>query len=460
VTRTLAQVEQALGAETLDARKAAADCEAAMLDEVLERARTGASRSAALREVFPDRPVSTMLRRVRDYAAHGRDALISRRYPPAPELKMTPDVRGGLRVLAQSDASAGAEILAERLSAMFGVSVSTSSVQQALQELGLARPRGRPWWRSGEPPVSNATVEIESLSLAGAELLKAVDEACGAVAALTAAIGERLSALPAPVGPVVDDRAGRDDHGRFLASYNEPDPRIEPELGSRFNSVSEHRQGKDLRQMRVAEESPETRHRKNLGLVLLPCVVRGSRWSALQHWRGNLLGELIGYDYQASTYDKYLRELKLAGVVLASRGGPGRGRADGSGSPVRGRGDEAAVDPPLVAFDEGVADGPGDAGHDDDDAPLGRRDPPAVPQLLGSCVAARERGRVPGRVRAARRRRHGPPDDRDGSRGARGLAVQGVGPAMGLRDPAAERRGGPVGTVRGPGRVGVVRHGG
>ncbi len=319
MTRTLRDVEQTLGTETLRTREAAADREAALLDRVLSLVRGGSSRSAALREVLPGCKVESQLRRLRSFEADGRDALVSRRYGPPAPLKMTPEVKGGLRVLAKTDPVAGSEVLAERLSAMFGIAVAASAVQNALQELGLARPRGRRWPRGAEA-VEHAEVPIvESLPLAGAELLKAVDEALGAVAALTSAMGDRLDALPAPDGPVEDDRGDRDEQGRFLGTYNRPGARTEPELGDRFNTVAVHRAAKDLRAMRVAGESHPTRHRKNLGLVLLPCVVRSARWSELEHWRGDQLGDLVGFAYQPSTLDKYLRELKFAGCAEASR---------------------------------------------------------------------------------------------------------------------------------------------
>jgi len=327
VARTLTDVEQILGADALRAREDAADREAAGLDRVLARMRDGVSRSAALREVLRGCNVASQLRRLRVYEAGGRATLVSRRYGPPAPLKMTPAVLEGLRVLAKADPTAGSEILAKRLSAVFEISVSGSVVQDALREMGLARPRGRPWWRTAvaeaaaaeaAPAVEEAPV-VEMLALAGAELLKAVDDECGAVAALTAAMEERLASLPTPEGPVEDDRADRDALGRFLPEYNEPQPRIEPELGDRFNSVTERRAVKDLREMRVVKESTEVHHRKNLAMMLLPCVVRGSRWAGLEHWRGEHLGDLCGFAYQAATLDKYARELKLAGCAEASR---------------------------------------------------------------------------------------------------------------------------------------------
>ncbi|MEZ4240360.1 MAG: hypothetical protein R3F59_30245 [Myxococcota bacterium] len=314
-----------VGRDVLDKRIEAATQEAAALDRVLELVREGASRSEAIRTVLPDRPVESMLRRLREYEAGGRDALVSKRFVVR-KRKMTDEVRGGLRALAVADPTASAEILAERIGTLFGVTVAISTVQIALQELGLARPHGRPTWRTpaaAPAPVTDAEPEqheeVEPLALAGAELLKAVEEECGAVAALSSAMDAHLAELPAPTGPIEHDRDDRDERGRFLASYNVPAPRTEPELGERFDSVALQRASKDLRQMRVAVESSETRHRKNLALVLLPIVVRSARWSELDHWRGGQLEELVGYAYQASTLDKYVRELKYGACADALR---------------------------------------------------------------------------------------------------------------------------------------------
>ena len=299
-----------------------ADIEARALERALIRVRAGESRSAALREELPERPVSSTLARLRRFEEGGRDALVNRRLPVCRERKMSEEVRGALRVLAVAHPELGSEALAGKLMELLGISVRPTAVQGALRELGLARPRGRPPGRGNVRPVPPSDEEEEvvtPLGLAGAELLKAVNEDIGAVQALTKAISAHLDGLPEPEGPVLDDTANRDERGRFLPGYNRPAERTEPELGQRFHTVEERRKRKNLPAMRVANESEVTLARKNLALVLLPTVVRGSRWSALEHWRGEQLGDLIGFSYQASTLDKYLREVKLAGAAATAR---------------------------------------------------------------------------------------------------------------------------------------------
>lgn len=323
----MADVEARLSADEWRKRLLDADAEALVLEGVLGLVGAGASKAAALRAVLPDEHLASAHRRLLRFERRGRDGLIDRRVPVIPPTPMvTAEARGALRALAVVHANLGTDALAVKLSEVMGTTFRKTTVLSALHDLGMARPVGRPprARRDAAPTPSSKvaiapTEEVTPLPLAGCELLKAVDLDIGAIAALTRAMGACLDALPEPTGPVPDDSAHRDDRGRFEPDYNRATARTEPELGSRFETVEKHRQEKNLPAMRVAKESEETRARKNLGLVLLPCVVAGPRWSALQHWRGDQLGELIGYAYQSSTLDKYLRGLKFAGAAEACR---------------------------------------------------------------------------------------------------------------------------------------------
>lgn len=316
-SHTMAEVAARLTLEEWTARWQRADHEARVLERVLARVHGGESRSAALRAELPEQPVSSTLRRLRRFEEGGRDALLNRHLPVRRERKMDDEARGALRALAVAHPELGSEALAAKLLELLDISVRPTAVQGALRDLGLARRRGRPTMQA--PAGDDEETTVTPLALAGAELLKAVDEDIGAVRALTVAMATHLAQLPAPEGPVLDDTANRDEHGRFLPEYNKAAQRTEPELGGRFDTVAKRRAQRDLPAMRVAIESDVTLARKNLGLVLLPTVVRGPRWSALEHWRGEQLGELIGFPYQASTLDKYLRELKLSGAAATAR---------------------------------------------------------------------------------------------------------------------------------------------
>lgn len=320
-TRTVAQVAATISEDEWALRVAHAEDEARVLAPILERVRAGESRSSVLREVLPDHPVSSALRRLRRFEQGGRDGLIDLHLPVRSPPKVDAHVLGALRALAVTHPELGSVALAERLSEVVGVSIRPTAVQKGLRELGLARPRGRP---PKDPQARKAATadeepEVRPLALAGLELLKAVDQHVGAIEHLTGAMGAHLAQLPEPEGPVLDDTANRDARGRFEPAYNQPAPRTEPELGARFDTVEKRRREKDLPKMRVASESQAVRFRKNTALVYLPVVVRGPRWSALEHWRGDQLDEVAGFAYQASTLDKYLRELKLSGASEVCR---------------------------------------------------------------------------------------------------------------------------------------------
>jgi len=317
-TRTVAEVAAAVGEDEWKRRVTRADAEARVLAPILERVRAGESRSSVLREVLPDQRVSSSLRRLRRFEQGGRDGLIDLHLPVRSKPKVDAHVLGALRALAVSHPEVGSVALAELLSEVVGITIRPTAVQKGLRELGLARPRGR---RPKNPQAGKPldVEEVRPLTLAGLELLKAVDQHVGAIEHLTDAMGGHLAQLPEPEGPVPNDTANRDARGRFESAYNQPSPRTEPELGARFDTVEKRRKDKDLPKMRVAAESAAVRLRKNKALTYLPAVVRSSRWSALEHWRGDHLDEVAGFAYRASTLDKYLRELKLSGAAEACR---------------------------------------------------------------------------------------------------------------------------------------------
>ena len=295
-----------------------------MLAKVLKRVIAGERRRAVLGEVVPDRPVATMLARLRRFEEQGRDGLIDRRLPMVGPVKVTEEMLGSLRVLALEHPTWGSQALADALNRLYGTSIAASTLRPMLARMGLARSRGRvaePKAGSAAGEGGTATVppakrgeEVTELALAGAELLKAVELELGAVRHLTEATGEHLAGLPEALGEVSDDRAGRNAKGQFQAEYNRAKARSTPELGEKFGGVEARRAHKDLSKMRVVNSSFDARYQKDLALTLLPVVVETARWSSLAHWQGGHLESLVGHAYMPSTLDKYARELKLAGA--------------------------------------------------------------------------------------------------------------------------------------------------
>ncbi len=307
----LDELAAALSPAAWDARVCAAREQALACDEALALVGGGSSRKAALSVVFPGVPTSTASSWLLRYERGGEEALIDRRLPKLRAAVVTPAMLDMVRGMLALEPSMRSPALCRALGRA-GFEVGESTLREHLRAHGLTHPGGR-------PVGSRGTHKSEPLPLAGAELLKAVEEELGAVKSLTKAMERHMEQLPAPVGEVLDDREHRDERGRFLPSYNEPKSRTEPEQGGKFDSVERRRAEKDLREMRVANSSFASRYRKDLALTLMPVVVDTPRWSVLKHWQGDHLGTLVGFPYQPATLDKHARELKLADAATVAR---------------------------------------------------------------------------------------------------------------------------------------------
>lgn len=293
-------------------RNTVADERAAFLDQVLALVEGGASELAAVRQLAPGEPVSTWVHRLVRYRSLGRDGLLDRRCPRSRSRPLaTPEVRGFVRgLLVAKPTLRSGEVRAE-VARGLGITLGASTTRQLLNELGLAQRVGRP-----------GVVRVaEPLPLAGAELLLAMDIEIGATSRLTRDLEVAMQSLlpPSPDDTVRDDRAGRDEDGRFVASYNVPKERTEPELGERFDSVQIRSTGKDLTAMRAANSSFASLSRKVIALTMLPVLTDAPQWSALRHWQGDHLKGLVGHAYQPATLDKFARDLKYAGVSGVAR---------------------------------------------------------------------------------------------------------------------------------------------
>jgi len=306
VTPQLEEVESALSRDAWSRRVEAAQDEAERFDRVLSGVAGGNTRASGLRVEFAGRSVDSLRKRLARYEVGGVEALIDRRLPKLQEPVVTPDVMEKVRLILALHPEMRSPELREALKRL-GIEVGESTLRAHLHEHGLSQPGGR-------PPMASVPRKVKAVPLAGAELLKAVELELGAVANLTRAIEGHLERLPAPEGPIDDDRAHRDENGQFLPTYNAPKSRTEPELGGKFDTVERRRAEKDLRAMRVANSDFKVRYRKDLALTLLPIVVDAPRCSVLKHWQGKHLGELVGYAYQPATLDKHARELKLGGA--------------------------------------------------------------------------------------------------------------------------------------------------
>ena len=300
----LRRIREAMSQEAWHARVEAARERAGKYARVQELEEGGLpSASAALREVFPDDHPETRRAMYRRYREQGVEGLIDRRWIE-PVRKLTAEVEAFIRALLTLKPGMRAHEVHAAVQTRFEIDIGESTVRRFLTREGLSAPVGRP--RKGP--------EVTALPLAGAELLKAVDHELGATRRLTRDVERALSQLPAPEGDVRDDREHRDERGRFLPEYNAPEPRRWPELGAQFESVELKRKEKDLQAMRVAKEEFPTLHRKVQAMTHLPLLAPSGRWDGLSNWRGAQLDELCGYAYQPASLDKFVREMKYAGM--------------------------------------------------------------------------------------------------------------------------------------------------
>jgi hypothetical protein len=110
------------------------------------------------------------------------------------------------------------------------------------------------------------------------------------------------------------DTSDRDEHGRFLSSYNERNRKHEQDvIGPGYASVESKRAQAQPWRFHIANASVEVVQRKLLGLLVSPLLGSG-RWDGIRVPRGELLEELCGYAYMPSTLDQFTRELKYLGV--------------------------------------------------------------------------------------------------------------------------------------------------
>jgi transposase len=307
----LKQLVKKLSPDAWEARVACASKRLPLFQRVRELIQEGKTARQAIRDVFPGEPIESRYEQYLRFREKGLDGLIDHRYKARQEA-LNEEMKGFIRGLVEGNPKVRSPQIREKIATRYGCTIGGSTIRNFLREGGLAAPVGRPS-RSG------SRMRITPLPCAGAELLKAVEQEIGAVRTLTRDIEEALGKLPPPNGEVHDDSANRDELGRFLSAYNDPEPRRNPDLGEKFESVDFHRESKDLPSMRTAKSSTDALFQKNMAMTLLPLLVSSARWDGLANWKGEYLKELCGFAYQPATLDKYMRELKYANIAEAAR---------------------------------------------------------------------------------------------------------------------------------------------
>lgn len=313
----ISRIRSFRGAEVDAQRRAAAVEEAALLDAVVALVADGMTIKDALAQKFPDAKYPSMARRLRRYGEGGVDALYNKRLAPVRE-DLPRDLGEHIvalgKVLRGKTASDIQALLASE-----GVEVSLSTVTSYLRDAGLTRGRGRPAGRRSAAPKAPATpVEPRPVEtdhpLAGAELLRVLDEIDGCTLKFAKVLQDHALGLPTPEVTDEEDPNDRDERGRFRPSYNRAKPRRFERQNSKFDSARFRRITKDPKKFRFTQTSLQAVHLKVRAIVMSPVVVQRGRITELRHGLEERLGVLTGRTLAGSTLYKFLSEAKVADV--------------------------------------------------------------------------------------------------------------------------------------------------
>ncbi len=303
---------------------AAAEAEAGPLAEIDRRVSGGETARAVIREVLPDQGYPSVVRRLNRWRADGVAGLVEGRLPPK-QVALPIDIDVLIEAVARAIPKARSPEIAAHLKAHHNLVVSESKIRDRLHELGMSRPVGAPSNRAPSTPKTSAPAPAPaptglttvSCWAAGAALMSVIDTQVGASRDLAEAIVGCAKALPDPIEPMEDDRADRDERGRFLGSYNRARPRRFAKVGSKFESVSFRWRHKNPATLRCRSVAVKWTRLKVLALLFTPLVVERGKLPELQYGLDDRLGQLVGRPYAASTLEKATREWKLCGAANA-----------------------------------------------------------------------------------------------------------------------------------------------
>jgi hypothetical protein len=315
----------------------------AIVEQILRLIEQGKSQNAAIGATVDSAKRSATLRDLKAYRNHGFEGLIDRRTPREP--KVSQQLQDALEVARMANPSLTTEQMEAILQAKFQTELSSSTIKRTWRRARLERSPGRPRLScqeaddtgtddaatddaatgdaatgdaaTGDAATDDARPVVEPLQAAGMQLaLGAAEAETGAIERLVDTVKDVAASLPEPE-PVSDaERALRDERGRLTAQYNQARRKRDDEpIGPAFRSAAQKAQDRALGRLSFRDQSRATLERKVLALICLPLVTPMSgRIEDLRGPRGQLLGELCGFEYQAETVRKVASEFVLAGL--------------------------------------------------------------------------------------------------------------------------------------------------
>ncbi len=213
----------------------------------------------------------------------------------------------------------------DRVLKKFNISYTVSNINLLIQQENLEVERGRPAIEKKEElTCAGAFILIAAIMETGfiKHLLQAQQEIVSDFKEQLISAEENNTASPSLCGTKQERGIfSKDEKGKFqkYESDSEEDYKNNGFISSKFLSVKNRIQTRNLNRLDILNIKEPTIYRKNLTLLLLPIFTNHSRLVELDDTLGNELTYLAGYDYKSSTIDKYLREMKYlqwSGVML------------------------------------------------------------------------------------------------------------------------------------------------
>ena len=212
--------------------------------------------------------------------------------------KLTPIIKGYITATVKENRSIASSQLKNKISYLFGVSLSEDSINIFRKSESLTR----------IPPTKP---EYQPQKSGGGEIFTFLVFYTNIIDIITKTITQRLDQIRqtesiTQTKTFEPDHPEVRDHGKFTKEYNQQ----EDVRCNRFKSIDEKIPLKNLLSMNIFLKSEKTISRYNLALLCLPLVTSNGKSSRVNRTKGNDLKYLSGYNYKDAALDKYLRELK------------------------------------------------------------------------------------------------------------------------------------------------------
>jgi len=217
-------------------------------------------------------------------------------------LKFTKEIRDFVKGLLKYNQTMTSRDVQNAIKNEFGITISNTVIKDYRRENDLSwiRPKS-----DHNPLYESGASEIPIALALGTGLIDTItDSICLCVQKKRESEAFKESAL------IQKDHSDLRSKGRFTSKYNNL-PQVRE---SRFKPLEEKVGGKRFASMGIFNLSRESIVRYTLALFSLPLVTANGRVRSIDNPGGNALKYLCGFNYKASTVDKYISELKYLQV--------------------------------------------------------------------------------------------------------------------------------------------------